>query len=123
MSDYRGKFVLLSFWASWCVSCEPSIQRVKQLRDEFVKDSRLVVLGMNLDDSPEAAKEWIDKYQMTWPQGMLGEWSRTSIPEKYGISSLPGVVLIGPDGNVIASDLSGARIRTAVAEALSPPKQ
>lgn len=119
LSDYRGRFVLLNFWGSWCRSCEPAMQPLKEVRSAFPNDPRLVMVGLNLDDSAQQVQQWVQRYQIDWPQALLGETGSTAVPGLFGVHALPHVVLVGPDGKVIAADLHGEQILPAVQLALN----
>jgi hypothetical protein len=58
---------------------------------------------------------------MAWTQAFLGDWSTTRIPANYGITGIPTILLIGPDGKIIDAQLRGDRIKAAVATALRTP--
>ena len=78
------------------------------------------MIGLGLDEDPAATKEFATANGLKWPQGHLPPSSLTA---DYAVKSLPKIVLIGPDGKVAATDLSGDRIRQAVAKALAQPQE
>ena len=55
----------------------------------FGKEGKIVVLGLNLDGKSDAVKAFIENNKMTWPQGLLGEWSNTRVPEEWCLRGLP----------------------------------
>jgi peroxiredoxin len=118
LTDYRGKFVLLDFWATWCGPCLEQTPHLKSAYEAFGKDDRFTMIGLSLDQSKEAPRLYADKESLPWIQGFLGEWSSTKIPDDYGVRGIPSIWLIGPDGTILAKDLHGEQIKTAVAEAL-----
>jgi peroxiredoxin len=118
LADYRGKFVLLDFWATWCGPCKGETPHLKAVHEAFGKDDRLAMVGLSLDQETAEPKKYVAENGMAWSQGFLGDWQATDLPGKYGVRGIPSIWLIGPDGKVVAKDLRGDRIKAAVAEAL-----
>lgn len=116
--DYRGKYVLLDFWATWCIPCLEEMPRLKELHEEFGKDGRLVVIGLSLDEDAEAARKLVAEKKLPWTQAVLGEASESPVAKDYSIQVLPTTILIGPDGRIIAQGMRGSQIRTTVENAI-----
>lgn len=101
LTEYRGKVVLLDFWASWCVPCRRSFPWMNQMQHKY-GDSGLVIVGVNMDGEPGAAQAFLDDYPANFtiiydPEGKLGK--------EYGVISLPSSYLIGRDGEQITGHL------------------
>jgi peroxiredoxin len=117
--DYRGKFVLLHFTAQWANSQQDTdLQTLKSLNDPYVKDGRLQIISLTVDNTPQEAQAMVTNNGITWPVCYLGNWSQTQVPALFGVEGVPHSVLIGPDGKIVAKGLSGAFMKTAVRNAL-----
>ena len=118
LADYRGKYVILDFWATWCGPCLKEEPYLKAAHEAYKDDDRVAVIGLSLDEEVEAPKLHVEARDLDWIQGFLGE-SGAGVSASFGVSSIPQTLLIGPDGTVLARDLRGARIKSAIAEALA----
>ncbi len=118
LADYRGKYVLLDFWSVWCGPCRGETPHLKAVWDAFGDDDRFAMIGLSLDKDVDVPKEYTEKNELKWIQGFLGDWSKTKVPASFGVQGIPSIILIGPDGKIIASGLRGPAIKAAVDAAL-----
>jgi beta-lactamase class A/peroxiredoxin len=118
LADFRGRYVLLDFWASWCAPCLAEMPALSSLKDEFAKDSRIVVIGVSLDDRPADALSSVKSLGLSWPQGLAGPDS--PVVTAYGATAIPATFLISPEGKILARDLRGEKTKAAVASVLRP---
>ena len=117
-SDFRGKYLILDFWATWCGPCIAEIPNLEKIYREFGGD-QLEIVGLSIDDKLELPSEFLDNRPTTYPQGYLGAWNDgEKTTQAFGIRSVPSIWLIGPDGRVVARDLAGEKIEIAVRSAL-----
>ena len=118
LADFRGKYVLFDFWATWCGPCKKEIPNLQQVYAEFGGE-RLAVVGINVDTEQKTAQDWLDKNPPTFPQLFLGYGeNHDAISKAYGFTSIPSIWLIGPDGKIVARDLRGDSLREAVESAM-----
>lgn len=104
LADYKGKFVYIDFWATWCKGCVQDMPELKKLHRKLDKN-RFAILGIISNDSAERAMALIKKEALEWPQ--IYSDSTDKITQTYGINGLPVTVLLDPDGKIIAKDLRG----------------
>jgi thiol-disulfide isomerase/thioredoxin len=102
LADYKGKYVLLDFWASWCPPCRESNPHLVELYKLYQKKG-LNIIGIAWDDdTKEAWKKAMIKDSLTeWPNVLCGVGSDNDIGEKYAIHFVPTKILIDPDGKII----------------------
>jgi len=106
LSSFRGKYVLVDFWASWCAPCREENPNVVKAYNKY-KDKNFTILGVSLDDQKN---QWVDAIEMddlTWTQvSDLKHWNSMVVP-LYHFEGIPYNVLIDPNGIVIAESLRG----------------
>jgi thiol-disulfide isomerase/thioredoxin len=118
LADFRGKFVLLDFWATWCGPCVGETPFLKATYKSFGANDRFVMISLSLDADPGAPKEFARKNDIKWIQGFLGKWSDSKVTEMYGVDGIPSIFLIAPGGKIVAHGLRGDAIADAVGKAL-----
>jgi peroxiredoxin len=118
LADYRGRYVLLDFWASWCAPCLAEMPNIQSVYDQFAKDPRLLLVGVSIDERPGDAARLVKSLKLPWIQGISGPDS--PVVSAYGATAIPATYLIGPDGKILAKDLRGAKTKAAVTSALKP---
>ncbi len=97
LSDYRGKYVLLNFWATWCPPCVQEMPSLSTVHDRFQRDG-LVVLGVSVDEEKEAYDRFLEIRPVSFPTARDPERSVSTI---YGTAKYPETYLIDPEGIVI----------------------
>lgn len=117
LSDFRGKFVMLDFWGTWCGPCLNELPHLKKLSQSF--SDELKVIGLAHDD-PRSLEDFLkeQEHKIPYPNGI----SDPKIEKAYGIVSWPTTFLIAPNGKIIAKNLRGEKLVDLVAEKLSAHK-
>ena len=105
LASYKGKIILLNFWATWCPPCKVEIPDLIALQEKYKED--VIVLGFSVDDTAEQLKPFADEYRMNYP--VLVGLGHENIQEAYGpMWGIPVTIIIGRDGK-IAKKQSGIR--------------
>jgi thiol-disulfide isomerase/thioredoxin len=103
LASFKGKVILLNFWATWCGPCKAEIPMLVELQDQYPDD--LVVLGLSVDDTAEKLLPYAAEYKMNYPV-LVGN-GREDVQEAFGpLFGIPVSVIIGRDG-IIAKKHSG----------------
>ncbi len=119
LSDFRGKYVLLDFWASWCGPCRQENPNVVNAYNKY-KDKNFTVLGISLDrqNGKEAWLKAIKDDGLTWTQVSDLQFWHNEVAVMYGVQAIPKNFLIDPQGKIVATDLRGADLERKLAEVL-----
>lgn len=115
LSDLRGKYVLIDFWAAWCKPCREENPNVVRLYNEY-KDKGFEVFGVSLDRSKEDWVKAIKDDGLTWPQVSDLKYFNSAAAELYKIDAIPATYMIDPDGKIIAKDLRGPSLENKLSE-------
>jgi cytochrome c biogenesis protein CcmG, thiol:disulfide interchange protein DsbE len=97
IADYRGNWVLVNFWASWCAPCKTEAPALESFQRAHAANS-FTVLGINLDDTTSDALDFVKRYGLTYPQ--LREGDGDDRRDAYGMTGFPESFLIDPQGHV-----------------------
>ncbi len=110
LSDYKGKYVLLDFWASWCGPCRAENPNLVKMYNKY-KQEGFDVLGVSLDDDKTKWLQAIKGDHLTWIQVSDLQGWKNKAAKMYGVHAIPANYLIGPDGKVLARNLRGSDLR------------
>ena len=97
IADYRGRWVLVNFWASWCEPCRAEAPALQEFYEAHRGD-RLTVLGINLDDNREDANAFVERYGLSYPQ--LRDADGDELRDAYGMLGFPESFLVDPEGRL-----------------------
>ena len=117
LSDFKGKYVLVDFWASWCGPCRAENPNVVKAYNQY-KDKNFTILSVSLDQKKEDWLKAIKDDHLTWNHvSDLKYWENTAAQE-YGVQAIPANFLVDPQGKIIARDLRGDDLESKLAEVL-----
>jgi thiol-disulfide isomerase/thioredoxin len=117
VSRFKGKVLLVDFWATWCGPCRVELPNVIATYEKHHKNG-FEILGISLDNDEQAMKQFLASNKMTWPQYFDGKGWQTKLAGQYGVNSIPATYLLDAQGKIIARDLRGDDLEEAVAAAL-----
>lgn len=118
LSDLRGKFVLIDFWASWCGPCRVENPNVVKLYDKY-KDKNFDIFSVSLDNEKNRWVKAIEADGLKWDNHVsdLKGW-QTDVTKSYQFNGIPHTVLVDPEGKIIATNLRGQALEQKLSEVL-----
>ncbi|WP_346318705.1 TlpA disulfide reductase family protein [Chitinophaga sp. YIM B06452] len=117
LSSFRGKYVLIDFWASWCGPCRQENPNVVAAYHKF-KDKNFTILGVSLDKNKASWLEAIEQDRLEWTQvSDLQGWAN-AVAQLYRVQGIPQNFLVDPQGKIIASNLRGRALEKKLEEVL-----
>jgi thiol-disulfide isomerase/thioredoxin len=115
LSNYQGKVVLLDFWATWCGPCMEELPNLRRIYEAYHPHG-FEVIGINLDDEPQALSDFLTSQQLPWVNIRGREMA-----QKCGVDTIPFVVLLDQNGNVLDLHLTGQALEEKLTKLLGPP--
>jgi peroxiredoxin len=106
IADFKGKVILLNYWATWCGPCKVEIPDLVALYDQY-KDQGFVILGVSQDDDPETLRSFASSYKMKYPI-LVGRDQPELLDAQGPLWGLPTTYLIGRDGSICGKHLGPA---------------
>lgn len=126
LANYRGKVVLIDFWATWCVPCMEEMPNVKRVYKAY-HDKGFDIIGISLDAAPrdpakprkhertaEQLKEFLANENMPWPQHYDGKHWDNEYSRRFALGSIPATFLIGKDGRIFSTENHGEHLEKNV---------
>ncbi|MDD4525967.1 MAG: TlpA disulfide reductase family protein [Lachnospiraceae bacterium] len=118
LSSFKGKYVLVDFWASWCPYCRRENPNVVRVFNEY-KDKNFTVLGVSLDKDKAKWMKAIADDKLAWTHVSDLKYWDSEIPALYAVRGIPANVLLNPDGVIIARNVMGEQLEQALQKELN----
>ena len=118
VAKYKGKLVLVDFWATWCGPCVGELPSVIKAYNKHHADG-FEIIGISLDMDEQKLKSFLKTKEIPWAQYFDGKGWQNKLAAKYGIQSVPATFLLDGDGKIIGQDLRGEALEEALAKALT----
>ncbi len=117
LADYKGKVVLLDFWATWCMPCKVEMPNVIRIHKNFNKKG-FEIIGISLDNNKTAVEKYIKDNEMLWPQFFDGKGWQNTVAQQYRVRAIPSTYLIDKRGKIRFRSLRGKELEAAVEKLL-----
>lgn len=118
LDSYKGKVLVVDFWASWCGPCRAEIPKLKIIYDDYKDNKNVEFLSISIDEDKNAWHAAVEKECMPWPQLLSPDGGREA-RKTYQFSGIPYIICIGADGTIFRKHLRGDAVRRAIEDALA----
>ncbi len=118
VAKYRGKVLLIDFWATWCGPCVREFPNVLKAYAARHQDG-FEIIGISLDEDRQKLLTFLKDKHIPWPQYFDGKGWANQLAVRFGVNSIPATYLLDKDGKIVAKDLRGQALEDMLADALS----
>jgi peroxiredoxin/predicted negative regulator of RcsB-dependent stress response len=119
LEAYRGKYVLIDFWATWCAPCIADLPRLQAAYRTY-HDAGFDIIGISLDESKTAVVDFAKARNIPWPQ-LHNASGSADLVDGFGVSSIPATYLIDPAGTIIRLDMRGKLLDETLSRLVKTP--
>jgi peroxiredoxin len=117
VGNYKGKVVLVDFWATWCGPCVGELPNVLKTYEKY-HSKGFEIVGISLDSDKTKLTSFMETKKMTWQQYFDGKGWGNKLAGKYGVGSIPATFLLDREGKIIAKNLRGEALEAEVGKIL-----
>ena len=121
LKEFKGKVLVIDFWASWCGPCRAEIPHLKQYYEEFKNNKDVAFLSVSIDAKRADWEKTVKEENMPWLQ-LLAPNGGKEIMESYQFSGIPFIIVLDKEGKIYKKHLRGEKVRDAVNDVLSGKK-
>jgi thiol-disulfide isomerase/thioredoxin len=115
LAKYRGKVVLIDFWATWCGPCIAELPNVKKVYADYrAKGFDIISIALDRAEDRQKLVNMVAKEEMPWPQYFDGKYWQTDISVKYGITGIPAMFLLDKTGRLVSTNARGPKLEEEV---------
>jgi peroxiredoxin len=123
LADLKGKWVLLDFWATWCLPCRQQVPHLQAVHKAYGSRRDFVMISISLDDDEQALRKFIQENSLDWHQVFGEKGGARKAADAYGASAIPLTVILNPQGDIEAVDPPGSTLKETVGRFLGDEKQ
>lgn len=118
LESFKGKYVLVDFWATWCAPCIAELPRLQEAYRKY-HASGFEILGVSLDETRTAVVDFVKVRKLPWPQLHNGT-AGADLVDAFGVSSIPATYLVDPEGTIVRLDLRGPALESTLSRLIKP---